>query len=151
MKLLDGLPQGPETTSRRDSLRDLAIACMALPDLKPAGRVIERPTGVVMTAFDPSMTRYAHLFRDGRVSVRRCRDDLEIAAFKAPAVRDVWFFGFSPDGRYLAASQTPVGGLTVWDLEERRAALSVPGDVGHGVRFSPDSRRIVVRGNRRDS
>ncbi len=50
MKLLDGLPQGPETTSRRDSLRDLAIACMALPDLKPAGRVIDRPTGVYRDA-----------------------------------------------------------------------------------------------------
>ncbi len=93
------------------------------------------------------MTRYAQIFRNGRVSVRRCSDDLEIAAFKAPAARDVWFFGFSPDGRYLAASQTPVGGLTVWDLKERRAALSVRGDVGHGVRFSPDSRRIVVRGD----
>ena len=45
MKLLDGLPQGPETTSRRDALRDLAIACMALPDLKPAGRVIDAADG----------------------------------------------------------------------------------------------------------
>jgi eukaryotic-like serine/threonine-protein kinase len=147
MKLLDGLPQGPETTSRRDTLRDLAIACMALPDLKPTGRIIGRPTGVVVTAFDPSMRRYAHIFRDGRVTVRRSGEDIEIAAFKAPAVRDVWFFDFSPDGRYLAASQTPVGGLTVWDVDERRTALTVRGDVGHGVRFSPDSRRIVVRGD----
>ncbi len=147
MKLLDGLPQRPETTSRRDTLRDLAIACMALPDLKPTGTVVDPPSGVYTTTFAPRMTRYAHIFRDGRVTVRRSGDNIEIAAFKAPAVRDLWFLGFSPDGRYLAASQTPVGGLTVWDVEEHRAALSVPGDVGHGVRFSPDSRRIVVRGD----
>ncbi len=147
MKLLDGLPQGPETTSRRDTLRDLAIACMALPDLKPAGRVIDRPTGVFMSAFDPRMKRYAHIFRDSRVTVRRCSDDLEIAAFKAPAINEFWLFSFSPDGRYLVASQTPAVGLTVWDVDERRTALSVPGRVGNGVRFSPDSRRIVVRGN----
>ena len=30
MKLLEGLPQGTATAARRDSLRDLAIACMAL-------------------------------------------------------------------------------------------------------------------------
>jgi serine/threonine protein kinase/WD40 repeat protein len=147
MTLLDGLPKGPESTSRRDALRDLAIACMALPDLKPTGRVIDRPMGLYTTAFDPKMTRYAHIFRDGRVTVRRCSDDLEIAAFKAPIVQNLWFFGFSPDGRYLAVSQTPIGGLAVWDVEQRRTALSVPGGVGNGVRFSPNSRRIVARGD----
>ena len=51
MKLLDGLPQGTATASRRDSLRDLAIACMTLADLKPAGRVINRPTDINRDGF----------------------------------------------------------------------------------------------------
>ena len=31
--------------TRLDPLRDEAIACMALPDLKPTGRVIDRSAG----------------------------------------------------------------------------------------------------------
>src|SRR5262249_51275929 len=45
------LPSG-----RFDLLRDEAIACMALPDLKPTGRVITRPLGTFMTALDPALT-----------------------------------------------------------------------------------------------
>ena len=51
-KLLDGLPQGSAAAARRDSLRDLAITCMTLADLKPAGRVINRPTDTIATALD---------------------------------------------------------------------------------------------------
>ena len=83
MTLLEGLPQGTASASRRDSLRDLAITCMTLADLKPAGRVINRPPDTIATAFDSQMARYALRFRDGSVSVRRCTDDHEIAAFKA--------------------------------------------------------------------
>ena len=51
---------GAESASRAfDPLRDEAIACLALPDLKPTGRVIHRPPGVIAVAFDPTMTRYA--------------------------------------------------------------------------------------------
>ena len=32
---------------RFETLRDQAIACMALPDLKPTGRVITQPPGVI--------------------------------------------------------------------------------------------------------
>ncbi len=43
VKLLDSLPLGPDTASRRDrALRDLAIAALALPDLRPTGQVIAR-------------------------------------------------------------------------------------------------------------
>ena len=67
------------------------------------------------------MIRYALRFRDGSVSVRRCTDDHEIAAFKTPADHDVWRFNFSPDGRYLALVQSAEVGLTVWDVEQSLA------------------------------
>ena len=44
---------------RPEPLRDEAIACLALPELKPTGRVLTRPPGTVAVAFDSSMTRYA--------------------------------------------------------------------------------------------
>ncbi len=44
---------------RIDQLRDEAIACLALPDLRPTGRVIHRPSGAFDVAFDPTMSRYA--------------------------------------------------------------------------------------------
>ncbi len=143
MTLLKGLPEGHSAAERRDSLRDLSIACMTLADLKPSGRVIHRSPDTVATAFDSHMTRYALRFRDGSVSVRQYSDDLEVAAFKTPLDYDLWRFNFSPDGRYLALVQS---GLTVWDLEQSRAVLKRAGQIYRAVAFSPDSRRIVVGG-----
>jgi eukaryotic-like serine/threonine-protein kinase len=62
-------------------LRDETIACMTLPDLRPTGRVIHRPPGVLLVAFDPTMTRYALRFRDGTITIRRVADDAEIDRF----------------------------------------------------------------------
>ena len=135
--LLEGLPQGAAAASRRDSLRDLAITCMTLADLKPAGRVINRPADTIATAFDSHMIRYALRFRDGSVSVRRSTDDHEIAAFKTPADHDVWRFNFSPDGRYLALVQSAEVGLTVWDVEQSRAVLELPGPILSGGGLQP--------------
>ena len=129
---------------RLDALRDEAIACLALPDLKPTGRVIPLPQGVVMSAFDSTMTRYALRFRDGTISVRRVADDQEIARFQARGDREIHVFGFSPDGRYLATTQSSRRALTVWDIERRAVALNVPGRLG-AARFSPDSQRIAVQ------
>jgi serine/threonine protein kinase len=78
---------------RFDLLRDEAIACMALPDLKESGRVIHRPAGSISTVFDSRMARYALHFGD-RVEVRRVTDDAEIARLPAPCGRNVSTFGF---------------------------------------------------------
>ncbi len=128
----------------RDHLRDEAIACLALPDLKPVGQVITLPTGVIANAFDSTMTRYALRFRDGTISVRRVTDDQEIARFQARGDREFWVFGFSPDGRYLATTHFPGDALTVWDIDRRAIAVEDPGRIFRQARFSPDSRRIGV-------
>jgi eukaryotic-like serine/threonine-protein kinase len=129
---------------RLDPLRDEAIAALALPDLEPTGRVITQPPGVIWTAFDATMTRYALRFRDGTISVRRVDDDGEIARFQARGDREFWVFGFSPDGRYLATTHFPGGALTVWDIARRAIAVEDPGRIWRGAIFSPDSRRIVL-------
>ncbi len=132
-----GLP-----ADRFDRLRDEAIACMALPDLKPAGSPIRTPEGTIAFASDAGVTRYAIRLRDGTILVRRMSDDQEIARFTALGDREIWSFAFSPDGRYLATPQPPSGVLTVWDIERHAVALNVPGD--RWPRFSPDSQRIAV-------
>jgi WD40 repeat protein len=130
---------------RLDSLRDEAIACMALPDMKPTGRVVQRPPGVFQAVFDSTMTRYALRFRDGTIQVRDMADDEEIARFSARGYPDIYVFGFSPDARYLATTHYPGFALTVWDVEKQKVCLTDPGPVSdHSARFSPDSRRIAL-------
>jgi serine/threonine protein kinase/WD40 repeat protein/tetratricopeptide (TPR) repeat protein len=129
---------------RFDRLRDEAIACLALPDLKPTGRVIHRPPGVIASAFNPAMTRAALRFRDGTIQVRRAAADQELACFQASADHEVSIFGFSPDGRYLATRNGPDASLLVWDIARGERAINVPGAARRSVRFTPDSRRIAM-------
>ena len=149
---LDALAQATEIArelnlppQKLDPLRDETIACLALPDLKTSGQVIPRPPGVLLFAFDPTMTRYALRFRDGTIQVRRVADDQEVARFQARGDREVSVLSFSPDGRYLVTTHFPGGGLTVWDIAQCVVAVNDLGPVGgHWVRFSPDSRRIAL-------
>ena len=126
-----------------ESLRDQAIACLALPDLKATGRVITRPAAALLATFDSTMTRYALRFAD-RAEVHRVADDAEIARFEVKGNRDIYVFGFSPVGRYLASTNFPGNSLTVWDVDGRTVAISDPGPIAWTcARFSPDSRRIA--------
>jgi eukaryotic-like serine/threonine-protein kinase len=128
-----------------DPLRDEAIASLALPDMRKTGRVIRRPAGVVLVAFDPTMTRYALRFRDGTIRVNDVDDDREVARFQAGGDREIFVFGFSPDGRYLATTHFPGFALTVWDVERRAVVVDDPGPVSWGAaKFSPESGRISV-------
>jgi eukaryotic-like serine/threonine-protein kinase len=143
-KLLDRLPPRSDSASRRESLRDLAIATLALPDVRPAGRVIQLPPGVIATAVSPTMTRYAFRLRDKEIQVRRVADDREVARFSVPTAIVDSFLSFSPDGRYLAATYTPSFAVTVWDLDQGKIALSERGPVPMPTRFSADSRRFAL-------
>jgi WD40 repeat protein len=132
-------------TERLEPLRDEAIACLALPDLKPTGRAIPWPPGTVAVAFDSTMTRYALRFRGGTISMRRVADGQEIAQFQARGDREISVFRFCPYGRYLATYHDPGHGLTVWDVDRRVVTLNDPGPVSWGIyRFSPDGTRIIL-------
>jgi len=130
---------------RFELLRDEAIACLALPDMRKSGRVIDRPPGVLLVAFDPTMTRYALRFRDGTVQVKNVHDDQEVARFQARGDREIFVFCFSPVGRYLATTHFPGFALTVWDVDRRAVTLNDPGPISfEAFKFSPDSRRIAL-------
>jgi len=95
-------------------LRNEAIACMALVDLRLDKTWPGYPPGSTTTgiAFDPEMQRYARIDEDGHVTVRRLADNRELTRIPdcgAPpkSRRDPdWrmFLVFSPDGKYLAAA-----------------------------------------------
>jgi WD40 repeat protein len=130
---------------RLEPLRDEAIAGLALPDLRPTGRVITSPPGAISCAFDFARSRYALRFRDGTIRVRRVDDDEEIARFRARGDRDFRLFNFSPDGRYLATTHYPGFALTVWDVDGHSVALDdQSAGVAGAARFSPDGRWIAV-------
>ncbi len=73
------------------------------------------------------MKRYALRLRTGTILVRRVADDREIRRYQARGDRNVYVFGFSPDGRYLMTTHFPGEGLTVWDLDRDRTAVDEPG------------------------
>ena len=116
--------------------------------MKKTGRLIHRPPGVVRFAVDSTMTRYALRFRDGTIQVKNVADDQEVARFRARGDREIFVFGFSPDGRYLATTHFPDFALTVWNIDRRAVALRDPLPVAGGAaKFSPDSRCIAVAHN----
>jgi eukaryotic-like serine/threonine-protein kinase len=130
---------------RLDGIRDQAIASFALPDVRATGRVIEQPAKTLLCCFDPGMNRYAVRLLSGTIIVRRVADDQEIARFQARGDREIFVFGFSPDGRYLTSTHVPGGALAVWDVDRNSIALQDPGPVARtAARFSPDSRRIAL-------
>ncbi len=130
---------------RLEPLRDEAIACMALPDLRASGRVIALPQGVIRFTFDSAMTRYALRLRNGTIQVRRVADDVQIAHLNARGDHDIWTFSLSPDGRYLATMNLPDCGLTVWDVDREAVLVDDKGPFPwwSSAKFSPDSRRIA--------
>jgi WD40 repeat protein/Tfp pilus assembly protein PilF len=130
---------------RLAELRDEAIACLALPDVVPTDLVFHRPPGVVLSAFDPTMMRYAHRFRDGTIRAWRIADDEPIATFKARGDREILIFKFSPDGRYLATTHYPNSSLTIWDVDRGSVLLDDAGRVsGRSAAFRPDSRQFAL-------
>jgi len=84
-------PELEESSEKLARLRDEAIACLALPDLRPepGGRVIRRPPGVFAFTFDPTLTHYALRFKDGTIQVRRVADDQEVDRFQARGDREI--------------------------------------------------------------
>jgi WD40 repeat protein/serine/threonine protein kinase len=125
---------------RIQELRNEAIACMALPDLRVVKEVSNGwPAGSVNLVFDAALERYARVDRQRNVSIRRLSDDREVWRISVGGGDRTLLF--SPDGRYLAVRG--YGPHQVWDLAgpEPIKLLELPAG---GLTFSPDSRQFVI-------
>src|SRR5262249_1941245 len=138
---------------RTRELRNEAIACLALADLKRGEGWTRDPGWSAPLAFDSTLQYYVvyddkpearGYVNQGHLSVRRALDHREVAHLPGSGTRVVRA-EFSPDGRYLAAHYHDEAGTQrdnyVWDLGRCQPILKGPRHQGSFPAFSPDSRR----------
>ena len=132
--------QGEE---RSLELRNAAIACLALPDLRISKVWNGWPTGTSSVNFDSTVERYARVDRQGNAQIQRVADDTEICRLPGMGPGEAWA-SFSPDGQFLVLSRVGPR-LKLWKLAGPEPIVivdevSTPG----GFAFSPDSRRLAI-------
>ncbi len=132
-------------------LRNEAIACLALPDLRPVRTWEDGPQGGFLGVdFDPSSGSMARGTPHGDVLVRSTDgggDQVRLPGNGLP----VMMVRFSRDGRYLAVKHQERGEvvLVVWDTRRAAKLLDVPAGVyGDACDFHPDGRMLAA--GRRD-
>jgi WD40 repeat protein len=105
-------------------LRDEAIACMALPDIRVVREWDGWPEGSVDFDLDAAGGRYARSHRDGTVSVRRLDDDTKIAHLNG--MGKACTVCFSPDGSVLALRAAEKSRqLVLWRVGEEKPFLTL--------------------------
>jgi serine/threonine protein kinase/WD40 repeat protein/tetratricopeptide (TPR) repeat protein len=125
-------------------LRNEAIACVALPDLRWSPQLYKGTP-------DKHLERYAVSDNRGNITIRRITNDGEVMHLTGGGMRPS-YIEFSPDGRFLAAacpSPPAVSKVFIWDLVRGEMSWRLPpdvcqaGDPRWGI-WSPDSRRLAL-------
>ncbi len=119
-------------------LRNEAIACLALVDIRTEKQWPGWPQGSLKVDFDSDLERYVRLDREGNVSVRRVLDDAELWRLEGLGPDEAWPT-LSPDGQFLV----------VWNSRFKLWSVAGPDPVllynGPGVPyFAPDNRRLAA-------
>jgi WD40 repeat protein/tRNA A-37 threonylcarbamoyl transferase component Bud32 len=127
-----------------NDLRNEAIACLALVDLRPVRRLATMVHEDDGSAVDPAVERYAFVDSEGNVSVRRVADGREIVRLpRGPGPNRL--LEFSPDGRYLIVAHLAQNQwwYVLWDIDRAASTRKVMAPSDAPIRFSPDSRRVA--------
>ncbi|PWU20848.1 MAG: hypothetical protein C5B50_03010 [Verrucomicrobia bacterium] len=122
-------------------LRNEAIACLALADLRPAASPLQIPGAPV--TLDSSFERCAAADAQGRIQVRR-RSNGELLEELPSLTNSVQFiFPFSPDRHFLPVTYSD-GQTRLWDLQKKVVVLTFRvWSPYQTISFSPDNRRLV--------
>ncbi len=121
-------------------LRDEAIACMALADLRLARRWTWLHPGDPHVQFDAALEHCAGDDGEGNIVIRAADDGQILARLSSPGPAD-GLPVFSPDGRYVARKYYTSGRAEclVWDWRDSRVAFGVPViSADWPIEFSPD-------------
>jgi WD40 repeat protein len=142
---------------RSSELRDEVVASLALVDLQVHERWPGNPLMVDWPEFDQDLTRYAINERKEWLEVRRVPDGKVLSRLKIPGGVTLTAFGFSPDGRFMAAGHKPKGngfehagdagyGYVIWNTESGAVIFErkLPRRVWGICAFSADSQRVVL-------
>jgi serine/threonine protein kinase/WD40 repeat protein len=135
-----------------DEPRNLAIAALALPDLRPTDLWVSEPdepgwATTYYSDFDPNFLLTAVTNTQGAVSIRRIGknplDTREIA--RLPGIGGEVFPRWSPDGRYLGVRHIGKNHLHVWrvDGSEPRLIIDIP-SINTVAAFSPDGQHLLT-------
>jgi WD40 repeat protein len=133
-------------------VRNEAIGCLALADLKVAKEWKLDPSCNRSPGFDAPLERYAVGDETGNISIRRVEDNRELTHLPGFGVQST-IHQFSPDGRHLAVKyhQGGVILLYVWDLSRREVVLKIPiGEVDGAGDFSRDGRWFAASHQNQD-
>ena len=128
------------------SVRNEAIACLALPDIEPIRRWYGRPEQTEELAFDAAFTCYARSDSHGNIEIHSAADDHVMKSLAGHGLPVARVFMFSPDGRYLVATYTARScELLVWDVKTTKLAFrtEVPLSQEHAIQFSHDGRLLA--------
>jgi WD40 repeat protein len=134
------------TPAQREALRNEAIACLVLTDL----RVVKQWSrqylegGAEKTAiwgFDDHLRLYARSAEGGEIRVCQVADDREIARLPAVGAEPDANLGFSPDDRFVMARYKDHASR-IWEITSKKVVLITP--VGAPWALSPDSRFAAI-------
>jgi serine/threonine protein kinase/WD40 repeat protein len=122
------------------ALRNEAIACLVLIDMRLEKTWEATPAEHFAVAFDAPLQHYAYSDRRGVIKVFTLSDNKEVSSLDGPGIPPI-DLQFSPDGRFLAAGYASQ--ILVWELPERSVCLELSqGFVGFD--WSADSRQLAV-------
>jgi WD40 repeat protein len=144
---LDGIRSLAEV-GRSLELRNEAIACLALPDLRPNVAATRGVTNVMALALGENLDRYAVADVTGRISIRRWRDDSEVEALP-DSIENVEDMQLSPRGAHIAAAYASEGlrALSVFRLASGKRVFCLANALsGRVMDFSDDDGFLAAGG-----
>jgi WD40 repeat protein len=139
---LELLKKSAAATGNRLDLRNEAIACLALPDLRPVKKWSKTPQWDSWR-FDSQLRRYFTNDARGNITVRDVETDRELNSLPtqgAGLVEMMW----GPGDRFIATSDKNRK-ARIWDLSEGRAAQFDLPQNARLLRFTPDGKSLVTR------
>jgi serine/threonine protein kinase/WD40 repeat protein len=105
------------------TLRDEAVAALALPDIEVAREWDGFPEGSVNLVHDAKFERYARIDKQGQITICRLGDNGEEVVWRLPIHGHPLYFGMfmSPDGQFLvyghgAPAPGRAEGVRIWNL-----------------------------------